>query len=173
MDTVIDNGQPAPDFSLPDLQGRLHSLSAWRGRIVVLNFWSGECTWSERVDGLLLAALPGWGPRVQVVWLAANANEPAELLAQVAGQRGLPLLLHDARQQAADLYGAQATPHLFVVDGQGILRYQGAFDDVTFRQRNPTRSYLLQAVDALLTGQMPDPVKTPPYGCTVVRYAAG
>jgi peroxiredoxin len=172
MDTLIHVGQPAPDFSLPDLQGQPHSLSAWRGRIVALNFWSAECTWSERVDGLLLAALPGWGQRVQMVWLAANASEPAALLAQVAGQRGLPLLLHDAGQQAANLYGAQNTPHLFVVDEQGTLRYQGAFDDVTFRQRSPTRGYLFQAVEALLSGQSPDPAETPPYGCTIVRHSA-
>jgi hypothetical protein len=58
-----------------------------------------------------------------------------------------------------------------VIDQAGLLRYQGAVDDVTFRQRTPTRYYLREAVEALLAGRQPQPQETPPYGCTVVRYA--
>jgi hypothetical protein len=56
-----------------------------------------------------------------------------------------------------------------VIDAQGILRYQGAFDDVTFRQRTPTLIYLHMAVEALQSDQQPEPAETPPYGCSVVR----
>jgi hypothetical protein len=66
------------------------------------------------------------------------------------------------------MYGAQTTPHIFVLDPAGILRYQGAFDDKTFRKRQPKVSYTLNAVNALLKGNNPDPAETPPYGCTVV-----
>ena len=103
--------------------------------------------------------------------LAANANEPPEQLREVAKQRGLSLILRDVNQRVADLYGALTTPHLFVVDQEGILRYQGAFDDVTFRQRSPKRCYLRDAVEAVLHGSTPAPDQTPAYGCSIVRFA--
>jgi hypothetical protein len=77
--------------------------------------------------------------------------------------------LHDSQGLVAE-HGAQTTPHLFLIDPGGFLRYQGAFDDVTFRQRTPTQAYLYQAVEALLAGRLPDPAETPAYGCAIVRY---
>jgi peroxiredoxin len=163
-------GVKAPDFELPDLDGNLIRLSSHVGRVVVLNFWSAECPWSERSDHRVQPYWLMWGERVTWLAIASNANEPTDLLRQVAAERAIPHLLHDRDQQIADLYGAQTTPHLFVIDATGILRYQGAFDDRTFRQHTPTRTYLVEAVEALLAGQMPNPPHTPAYGCTIVRY---
>jgi len=166
--------QPAPPFTLPDLEGALHSLEEQSGRIAgritVLNFWSAECSWCERTDPLLLECLQAWGNKVNLLTIASNANESRELLASTAAARRLPLVLHDRMGQVADLYGAQTTPHLFLIDRDGILRYQGAFDDVTFRQRTPTQFYLNLAVEALLAGRLPDPAETPAYGCTIMRF---
>jgi peroxiredoxin len=169
MDTVIQNGQPAPDFSLPDLKGGLHRLSDQRGRLAILSFWSAECPWSERVDRILLSHLKDWDERVALLSVASNDNEEPEQLARVAGERGLPLVLLDRGHHVADLYGAQTTPHLFLIDASGILRYQGALDDVTFRQRVASRHYLRQAIESLFAGRLPNPDLTPPYGCTLVR----
>lgn len=170
MDPLIRAGHPAPDFELPDLDGIIHRLSAYRGRIVVVNFWSADCPHSARADREILAGLERWGDAVVFLPVAANANEPLDLLRSAAAERGLPLVLHDSDRLAAGRFGAETTPHLFVIDPHGLLRYQGALDDVTFRRRNPTRSYLLQAVEAVLAGREPDPAETPPYGCTIVRY---
>jgi peroxiredoxin len=169
MDPVIRTGDQAPIFTLSDLHGKSHCLADYRGQIVILDFWSAECPWSERSDRQLLDDLQGWGGKVVSWAIAANANETPALLADVAFQRGLPVLLHDQGNRVADLYGAQTTPHLFVVDQAGILRYQGAFDDVTFRQRTPSLCYLREAVQALLDGRSPMPAETPPYGCMIVR----
>lgn len=163
-------GLPAPDFSLPDLEGRTHSLEMYRGRIVVLNFWSAECPWSQRVDAKLQEYSKAWGERVVLLPVASNANEPLELLRETARERSLPRLLLDRERQAARLYGASTTPHLFVIDKEGILRYQGAFDDITFRKRTAERFYLLEAVEALLAGREPPLTETAPYGCTIVWY---
>ena len=170
MDTLIQTGQPAPGFSLPDLQGSLHHLEEARERILVLNFWSAECPWAERADRDVARLLGVWGEGVLLWTIASNSNEPAELLQRVSESRGLKPVLHDARQQVADLFGAQTTPHFFVLDQQGVLRYQGALDDVTFRQREPKIFYLHEAVQALLAGRLPEPAETPAYGCTIVRY---
>jgi peroxiredoxin len=170
MDPLIPSGQPAPDFTLPDLTGRLHSLSEQRGRLAIVAFWSAECPWSKRVDCILLDQMREWGERVALLSIASNDNEEPDLLARVARERGLPLVLLDEGHSVSSLYGAQTTPHLFLVDANGILRYQGAMDDVTFRQREPTRHYLLDAVEALFAGRNPDPAQSPPYGCALVRY---
>ncbi|MEW6716657.1 MAG: redoxin domain-containing protein [Chloroflexota bacterium] len=169
MDALILNGELAPDFSLPDLSAQVHVLSAARGKIVILNFWSAECPWAERADLGLVAALKRWGERVTLLTIASNSNETPEQMAQAAQERGLPVVLHDEDQKVADAYGAQTTPYLFVVDGEGKLRYQGAYDDVTFHQRTPTQNYLTEAVEALLKGQIPHLDMTPPYGCVLVR----
>jgi peroxiredoxin len=169
MDTVIQTGQPAPDFELPDLQGRSHRLSELRGQVVVLNFWSAECPWAERADQMLKDYRQEWGEDVTVWPIASNANESEDLLEETANQRRLPIVLLDRRHAVADLYGAQTTPHLFLVDSRGILRYQGAVDDTNFRRRNPSRFYLQKAVAAVLADDEPDPAQTAPYGCTIVR----
>jgi peroxiredoxin len=171
MAAIIPVNEIAPLFTLPDLHGQEHSLADWRGKIVLLNFWSAECPWSARADEELLAAQAGWEERVVLVTLASNANEPADLVRQVAAQRGLPLVLVDAEQRAADLYGAETTPHVFVIGPEGVLRYQGAVNDMTFRKRTPEQFYAKDAVQALLEGRLPDPAQTNPYGCTIVRFS--
>jgi len=166
----LELNQPAPEFTLPDLDGRIHMLSDYRGRIVIVNFWSAECPHSERFDADITARLPDWGADVALLSVASNANEPDEMLAAGARRRKIPLLLRDADQKVADRYEAQTTPHAFLVDRKGILRYRGAVDDVAFRQREPTRFYLQEAVEALLANRLPEITEVQPFGCTVVRY---
>lgn len=170
MDTIISTGHPAPDFELPGLDGTKHRLADYRGVIAIIDFWSAECTWTERTDRELAGYLPEWGGRVVLLPIASNANETLSTIREVASGRGLPLVLHDERGKVAELFGARTTPHFFLVDPEGILRYQGAFDDVTFRKRQPEHDYLRQAVESLLVGERPDPAQTPPYGCVIVRY---
>jgi peroxiredoxin len=160
---------PAPEFQLPDLQGVLHKLSDSLGRIVIVNFWSAECPHSERADRSTIACLVKWGEDVQLLSIAANRNESLPILEEASRARRLPTVLMDAEHIVADLYQAVTTPHVFVVDRDGLLRYRGAIDDVTFRQRKATRFYLEEAVEALLAGQVPKLQETPAYGCTIVR----
>jgi len=169
METRLENGQLAPNFQLQDLRGYAHTLAQYRGWIVLLNFWSAECPWSERIDRLLAPYLNRWQPEVVYLAVAVNLNEPLDLLESISEQRGIETVLRDGEQTVTDLYGAQTTPHLFVVDRQGLLRYQGAYDDVTFRQHVPTRTYVVEAVEALLRGEEPPAALTPAYGCTIVR----
>ncbi len=165
----MEPGVLVPDFTLPDLEGILHALSDYRGRIVVVNFWSAECPWSERADNQFKLWLREWGQRAVLLTIASNANESPQQMAEVSHLRGIAPVLLDSGCGLADAWGAQTTPHTFVVDGSGILRYQGAADDVTFRQCEPKRFYVKEAVDALLAGRLPDIAAAPPYGCTIVR----
>ncbi len=169
MAAVIHIGEPAPDFTLKDLKGIPTRLSEQRGQIILLYFWSAECPWVERCDREMSSLAEEWGKAIKILRISSNSNETPEMLQEAAIARGLPLPLMDSDQRVADLYGAQTTPHLFLIDRQGILRYQGAVDDVTFRQRTPTRNYAQEAITALLSGGQPNPEQTPPYGCAIVR----
>ena len=134
-----------------------------------MNFWSAECPHSERADRSTMACLVQWGAEVELLSIAANRNEAAQMVEEAAKTRRLPQVLIDAENVVADLYQAQITPHVFVTDASGILRYRGAVDDVTFRQRKATRFYLEAAVEALLEGRSPELQETRAYGCTIVR----
>jgi thiol-disulfide isomerase/thioredoxin len=165
----VELNQPAVNFELPDLAGKMHRLDDYRGKVVIVNFWSCECPHSERADGLIMGWLEEWGGEVELLSIASNRNESARSVGEISKARNLPTVLIDAEHLVADLYEAVTTPHVFVVDRDGILRYRGAVDDVTFRQRQATRFFLKEAVDALLEGHSPEPTETPAYGCAIVR----
>ncbi len=76
--------RPAPDFELPDLEGIFHSLYDYRGKIVVVNFWSCECPHSERTDRSLMACLVQWEDQVALLNVASNRNEEPEALKEAA-----------------------------------------------------------------------------------------
>lgn len=166
---IVQINQPAPDFELPDLEGNLQRLSDYRGRIVIINFWSCECPHSERTDRSTMACLVQWGADVAMLSIAANRSESISSVAEAVNARRLPRVLIDAQHVVADLYEAVSTPQVFVVDRDGILRYRGAVDDVTFRKRQATRFFLEEVVEALLEGHLPTLTETPAYGCAIVR----
>lgn len=165
----MDINRLALDFELPDINGHIQRLSDYRGRIVVVNFWSCECPHSERTDRSLMATFIQWGEEVVMLTIAANRSESAEAVAEAAKTRRLPRVLMDASCIVADLYEAQTTPHAFVIDREGILRYRGAVDNVAFRQRMPTRFYVEEAVEALLENRLPAVQESPAFGCVIVR----
>lgn len=160
---------PVPDFELPDLHGKIHRLSDYRGRIVIVNFWSCECPHSERTDKAIMSMLVQWQDDVTMLSIASNRSENIASIKTIAVARRLPTVLIDADCRIADLFEAQTTPHVFAVDREGILRYRGSVDDVTFRQRIPTRFFLDMAIESLLNGQRPPLSESPAYGCTIVR----
>lgn len=171
MDSIAQVGSPAPDFELEDLQGEKHALSDELGSILVLNFWSAECTHSKRADEVVEDFVQEWGSEVSFWCIASNENEDDELLKNAAGNNKIERLLIDRHHAVADAYGAVTTPHIFVIDGSGMVRYAGAFDDVNFLQKTPTRNYLQEAVGAIQKGLDPEPSEVSPFGCTIVRHA--
>jgi peroxiredoxin len=170
MDTIIKIGELAPQFRLHDVKGGVHNKEGYLGWIVLLYFWSAECDWCKRVDEELVTNLDLWKDWVKVLWIASNENESRELIEKTATERRLPSVLIDAGHDVADIYGALITPHFFILDGRGVLRYQGAWDDITFRHRTATQVYVPAVIEALRNNQTPVMTTTPAYGCTLVRY---
>lgn len=116
-----------------------------------------------------MACLVQWGVDVAMLSIAANRSESIVSVAEAANARRLPRVLIDAEHVVADLYEAVSTPQVFIVDRDGVLRYRGAVDDVTFRKRQATRFFLEEAVESLLEGHLPTLTETPAYGCAIVR----
>lgn len=165
-------GIPAPDFSLVDvLTEDTHRLSDYEGQIAIINFWSPECPWSNHYDPYWAERHAQWKSRgISLIQINSNANETVEELIAMSAEFGLPgPILRDEGNVIADVYGATHTPHVYIVDRDGLLSYVGAIDDRNFRQREASVNYLDAAIDALLAGDSPDPAETPAYGCTIVR----
>ncbi len=169
MDSVARVGEAAPDFQGIDLDGNEHSLETARGQILVLNFWSAECEWSRRTDPGVVAAVAAAGERAWLWAVASNVGESVEGLREGAIRAGLSVVLLDREQHVADAYGAAATPHVFVIDRQGVLRYAGAPDDSTFRQPVPEHTFLKEAISAVATDQEPPTRRTQARGCAIAR----
>ena len=173
MDSIANVGQLAPDFSLNDLNGDPRRLEEVRGKIVIINFWSAECPWSEKIDKKLAELLSTAGADISLMSIASNVNESLDMLISGAEARGLPVVLRDQDHAVADLYGAVTTPHFYLIYSDGILQYKGAFDDATFRQPEAAQNYLGEALQAVQESRQPDPMETPGYGCTIIRFADG
>lgn len=168
---AVQIGDIAPDFKLEDLHGNIHTLESYRGQVIILDFWSCTCPHVDRTDGLIRNWWHERGQReISVLRIASNASESKTALVEAAGRKNIPLILHDRGHVVADLYEAQTTPHIFVIEA-GRLRYRGAVDDTTFARRVPTRFFLLEAVDALMAGNTPPVSETEPYGCAIIREA--
>ena len=163
----------APDFTLSVVDGGRLSLSDWRGFIVVVNFWSAECSWSRRADVLLVYRQLTWEAKgVRIVGVASNSNESeSEIRFEMANRHMRYPVVLDFDHRMANLYKAQTTPHFFVLDRQGIARYIGALDDATAEARDARNYYLDRAVEALLNNRTPEPEWTPASGCEIVRQA--
>lgn len=170
---ALSIGQPAPDFALTDLDGATHRLSELAGRTVVLEWMNPNCPFSLRhsKEGTMQATADAHG---DVVWLAINSTNPdhrdhldnAEYKAFLAEHGiGYPVL-EDPSGEVGHAYDARTTPHMYVIDGEGKLAYQGAIDDDP-RGRGNARNYVGAALSAMAAGEAVDPTETKPYGCSI------
>lgn len=166
---TLQLNSPVPDFSLKDLDGNIVNINDYRDKIVIINFWSCECPHSERTDKAILSMFVQWRDEVELITIASNRNETVEEIKNVSEARRISNVWLDANCEVANLFDAQTTPHVFVIDRDGILRYRGAVDDVKFRQKTPTRFFLDEAIESLLVGQLPTIQESPAYGCAIVR----
>lgn len=174
---VVQVGQPAPAFSLPDTTGALHSLASHAGKTVVLEWFNPDCPFVKHAyDTALLPALASTWTGQGVVWLRINSGAPgkqghgAERNAQAIAAWSLagPVLL-DETGAVGQRYGAKTTPHLYVIDPAGALVYVGALDNAPLGKVDGAArvDYVADALGALGAGKAVDPSVTRPYGCSV------
>jgi peroxiredoxin len=164
-------GEPAPDFTLTDQAGEQHTLSDYRGQIVVLEWLNPECPYVQRhYDSGTMRTLAEDYPDEKVKWLAIDSSHfvKPEDSRKWRNKYDLPYpILQDPEGKVGRTYQAKTTPHMFVIDAEGTLRYAGGIDDDPRGRKEDPTNYVEQAVDALLEGEKPPVSKAKPYGCTV------
>lgn len=164
-------GQTAPPFQLTDQAGQSHRLEDLRGKIVVLEWINPQCPYVQRhYQARTMTSLVSAFPSDRVVWLAVDSSHFVQPDGSQAWrtEHGLTHpILQDASGAVGRAYGATTTPNMYVIDAQGVLRYQGAIDDDPRGRVETPRNYVREAVQALLDGaEVPTP-QTQPYGCSV------
>lgn len=178
--TTAAIGQPAPDFTLPDLDGKQVSLAQFRGKPVVLEWFNPGCPFVRNSHTVgSLKGLASEEAAQGVTWLAINSGGAGKQGNGVEATRkgqtdyGMqhPVLL-DESGSVGHLYGAERTPHMYVINAEGVLVYRGAIDNSPDGEGQSPEggklvNYVASALQAVRTGGKVDPAETKPYGCSV------
>jgi len=171
-----------PELTLTDLDGKRHLLKEYLGKTLVIDFWSIECPVSKGYEARLKQIYADYSKKgVVFLMVDANAGEfgggdaPYAKIRKYIEDAKVPYpVLTDPGNVLADRFEAKTTPHVFIVDAKGKLRYAGGVDDDGGFEKAPNqvRSYVREALDALLEGKDPPQTKTTSTGCTIKRVRA-
>jgi peroxiredoxin len=173
-------GSAAPDFSVSDSKGKTQSVSQYKGKYVVLEWFNPECPFVKKHYGSgnmqkLQEEFTGKG----VVWLSVDSSAPGKegnLTPEQAEKKMAEwkthstALLLDQDGKAGQTYGAKNTPHMFVINPEGKVIYEGAIDSKA--TPNPadiasSTNYVKIALDESLAGKTVTTPSSRPYGCSV------
>lgn len=167
-------GSAAPAFALKDEAGKPHDLSQYKGKIVVLEWTNPECPFVQRHYEAETMKKTHQALGSEVVWLAVDSTEHNTADKSAAWKKAKALgypILQDADGKVGKLYGAKTTPHLYVIDEKGLLRYGGAIDDDPRGISKTPVNHVKAAVESIKAGKAVAQPATQPYGCSV-KYKA-
>ena len=172
-------GQRAPDFTLSDTAGKSVKLSQYRGKPVVLEWNNPGCPFVRKHYNGNMQALQKEFTAQGVVWLAINSTRddsadhmsPAQLARWMADKQASPTAtLMDEAGTVGQAYAARVTPHIYIVNAQGLLVYAGAIDSIPSARVadiEKATNFVRQGLRELLAGK---PLTTPTsqaYGCSI------
>ncbi|MFG0328453.1 MAG: redoxin domain-containing protein [Phycisphaerales bacterium] len=175
-ETELKIGEKAPDFTLTDHTGKSHKLSDYKGKIVVLEWFNPECPFVVYAHGD--GPLHDMGNKEMkdgVVWFAINSGAEGE---QGTGlekniryakewEMGYPILF-DESGDVGRMYMAKRTPQMYIIDKEGVLRYNGALDNAPMGKKDGEyKDYLVVALQQVKNGETVSESETKPYGCNV------
>ncbi|MDR3608140.1 MAG: redoxin domain-containing protein [Oligoflexia bacterium] len=177
---AVQVGAAAPDFQGTDSNGHVHKLSSYRGKFVVLEWHNQGCPYVKKhyTSGNMQRLQKQWTKK-GVVWLSILSSAPGKEGYVDGKQENIYLKKIKAAPTAAildptgaigKLYGAKTTPHMFVINQQGKLIYNGAIDDkesTDIADVPKSRNYVSEALSAAFAGKAVEVPTTRPYGCGV------
>jgi peroxiredoxin len=179
--TMLPLGTPAPDFELPNVDGRMVSYAAAAGpRGTVVMFICNHCPFVKHVADQLAALGRDYMPQgIGFAAVSSNdvsahpADSPEQMVAE-AEERGYPFpYLYDETQEVAKAYHAACTPDFYAFDPEGRLVYRGQLDPSRPGSDVPVTGVdLRRALDALLAGSLPVTDQVPSLGCNI-KWKAG
>ena len=173
-------GSPAPALTLTDTKGKQHNLADYKGRYVVLEWVNLGCPFVKKhYESGNMQATQKKAVDKGVVWLSVCSSakwkqghmSAAAWNEEIAARKmASTAVLIDESGAAGKTYGAKTTPHMYVVNPQGVLIYKGAIDDkpTTNKETIPgARNYVLAALEESMAGKPVSTASTPSYGCSV------
>lgn len=171
----IPFGSPAPDFSLPGIDGKTYSLDSFSdAKVLVVVFMCNHCPYVQACWDRLIGLQQEFGAR-GVHLVGINANDAAEYpddnfekMKEYAEEKkqNFPYL-RDETQKTAKSYDAVCTPDIFVYDEKRQLAYHGQLDDNWKEPEKVTKRELAEALEALLQGKKTSPAQKPSMGCSI------
>jgi len=179
-ESELEIGKPAPNFTLTDTLGKIHTLSDYQGKYVILEWTNHECPFVRKHYGSgNMQKLQKMYTEQGVVWLSIISSAPAkqgyvspEQGREISSQDGAAATakLLDASGEVGRLYDAKTTPHMFIISPEGNLVYMGGIDDKP--SANPAdiegaTNYVQAAMTELMEGKAVSQPLTRPYGCSV------
>lgn len=177
---AADTGAPAPGFTGQTAAGGTVSLSDFAGETVILEWTNHDCPYVRKhYDGDNMQALQARAAEEGVTWIQIISSAPGKQ-GHVSAERALELneergaapahVILDESGEIGRAYEARTTPHMYLIDEAGVLRYAGAIDDRNSADPaslEGATNYVALAMDAMGEGAEIDPDRTAPYGCSV------
>jgi peroxiredoxin len=176
---AVSNMEKAPDFTLQDVEGNSVNLSDFAGQVVVLEWINPGCPFVRKFyDQKDMARFQKKAAGMGVVWLSINSTNPdhRDYLTPEAslawgskyGHAGTWLM--DPDGSVGKAYGAETTPHMYIINEEGVVVYQGAIDSI--RDTKPASvpeatNYVMEVLTAMDADETRPHHQTRPYGCSV------
>ena len=174
-------GEKAPAWTMTDLDCKTHELKNFKGKHVVLEWTNPECpyivgVYEKGVVRHTLAEMKKMGENFVYIAVNSTANKPKEEVMKInreflkKNEVTVPVVM-DYSGAVGKAYGAKRTPHMFVIDAEGVLRYHGAFtDDAGSSKGTESTNYVLNALKQIAAGETVTPDHVREWGCSV-KYA--
>ena len=165
---AVEIGKPAPEFTAKDKDGKTVSLSDFKGKTVVLEWYNPGCPYVKKFYDVGAMQNAQKDAIAQgTVWLVINSG--GHKLNEANGYYP-GTVINDEGKSIARAYEAKVTPHCFVIDAKGNLAYKGAIDSIPSAKSadiEKATNYVAVALKSLKDGKAPETTTTKPYGCGV------
>lgn len=180
MATEAKIGEAAPAFTLTDIDGQERSLEDFAGQTVVLEWTNHDCPFVKKhYNGGNMQRQQANATGEGIAWLVINSSAPGKQghvtpeqarNIQADWEAGQSAYLFDTDGTVGRAYGAKTTPHMYIIDADGVLRYNGAIDSIQsadVADIEKADQFVEIALAELAAGETVSRPLTRPYGCSV------
>ena len=186
LSSYVENEDSAPEFKLSDSYGNEISLSSFIGKKVVLEWTNHGCPYvAKHYETGNMQSTQEFAKEEEIIWLSIISSAPGtqgyvssdEANALTITRKASPShVLFDPTGKVGRIYDAKTTPHMYIINEEGLMKYQGAIDDAGgrgFMSRDllKAKNYVKESLKEMNTGEEISSPVTKPYGCSV-KYAS-
>ena len=186
LSSYVENEDSAPEFKLSDSYGNEISLSSFIGKKVVLEWTNHGCPYvAKHYETGNMQSTQEFAKEEEIIWLSVISSAPGtqgyvssdEANALTISRKASPShVLFDPTGEVGRSYDAKTTPHMYIINEEGLMKYQGAIDDAGgrgFMNRDllKAKNYVKESLQQMGTGEEISSPVTKPYGCSV-KYAS-